>query len=188
MEQIKLLQTIGKIFDKLNIPYFITGGMAVVVWGRPRFTADVDIVVELLPQNLEKLARELLQIDKDVYLDRRIMQEALRKRGEFNFFHPASGIKVDFWVLKGGPYSKEQLKRRVKKNVGERALYFSSAEDLILSKLLWYQQSFSTRQLEDIESVLRIQKKLDMRYIRVWARRHNTLETLEPLLKTRYIP
>src|SRR3989338_1438556 len=100
MEQEKLLQEIAKILDKLNIPYIITGGIAVVVWGRPRFTADIDIVVELAPSKLDKLATELLKVDKDVYVDKKSMQRALLNKGEFNFIHSGSGNKVDFWILK----------------------------------------------------------------------------------------
>lgn len=35
----KLLCKIAEILEKLRIPYIITGGFAVAVWGRPRFTA-----------------------------------------------------------------------------------------------------------------------------------------------------
>ena len=52
MEIEDLLKKIAEIFDELKIPYAITGGMAVSVWGRPRFTADIDIIVELLPKNI----------------------------------------------------------------------------------------------------------------------------------------
>ncbi len=43
----QLLVSITKTLKYLNIPYLVTGGIAVLVWGRPRFTADIDIVVEL---------------------------------------------------------------------------------------------------------------------------------------------
>jgi len=36
----KLLIKITKILESLNIKYFITGGFAVSVWGRPRATFD----------------------------------------------------------------------------------------------------------------------------------------------------
>jgi hypothetical protein len=40
----ELLIEIAKILDKLKIPYLVTGGIAVLIWGRPRFTADIDII------------------------------------------------------------------------------------------------------------------------------------------------
>lgn len=68
----QLLLKIVKILGKLKIPYIITGGFAVAVLAKPRFTAD--IVIELLPENLDKLAKALLLIDKDVYVSNEAMK------------------------------------------------------------------------------------------------------------------
>jgi Na+/glutamate symporter len=38
-----LLVKAVQILDQLQIPYAVTGGFAVLVWGRPRFTADIDM-------------------------------------------------------------------------------------------------------------------------------------------------
>lgn len=183
MEQEELLRKISEILKSLEIPYIITGGIAVVVWGRPRFTADIDIVVELATQKVDRLADELLKIDKEVYVDKQMIRRALETRGEFNFIHPGAGLKVDFWILKSDRFDQSRMARRVKKTIAGVPIYLSSPEDLILSKLLWHKESESTRQLEDVESVLMIQKKLDWKYLRKWARAHNTLGTLEKLWK-----
>ena len=183
MEQEKLLRSIGRALGKLEIPYLITGGIAVVVWGRPRFTADIDVVIELLPKKANRLAGELEKIDKEIRVDRDQIYDALRRRGEFNFIHPASGLKVDFWLLKDEPFDRERMRRRIIRRIANQTLYFSSPEDLILVKLMWHKESQSTRQLEDIESILRIQKKLDMRYIKKWAASQTTLQTFRSLVQ-----
>lgn len=183
MEQEELLRKVAHILEGLDIRYVITGGIAVTVWGRPRFTADIDIAIELFPQKLDELAGQLLKIDKDVYVDKRMMEYALDKKGEFNFIHPASGLKVDFWVLRRGPFDLEEMRRRVKKRFAGSTIYLISPEDLILRKLLWYQKGGSDRQLEDIESVIKRQKKLDWKYLRKWTKVHSTSKTLEKLSK-----
>lgn len=182
MEQEKLLCDLGKIFEKLQIPYFITGGIATIIWGRPRFTADIDIVIQLAPQKLDQLATALLKIDKDAYLDKRVMREALRDQGEFNFIHPASGLKVDFWILKNQVFDKIRLKRRVAKKINRQTIYFTSPEDLILSKLIWHKENGSDRQLEDVESVLKI-SKVDKKYLKKWAELLNVSQILNKLIK-----
>jgi len=182
-EQEELLKRISKILIKLDISYVVTGGVAVTVWGRPRFTADIDLAIELVPSKLNRLAEELLQIDKDVYVDKRMMERALERKGEFNFIHPASGLKVDFWVLKGEPFDVEEMKRKIVKKIAGVDVFLISPEDLILRKLLWYKESESDRQSEDIESIFKRQKKLDMRYIRKWAQKQSTFKILENLLK-----
>jgi hypothetical protein len=37
MELEDTLLKVARILDKLEIPYLITGGVAIVVWGRPRY-------------------------------------------------------------------------------------------------------------------------------------------------------
>jgi hypothetical protein len=181
MEIEDLLKQIAQIMGKLQIPYAVTGGMAVSVWGRTRSTADIDIVVQLIPKNIDALAKELLAIDKDVYISKEVMQEALKLSGEFNFIHPQSGLKVDFWVAKDR-FNEQEILHGVAKDFEGQEVIFVSPEDLILSKLLWYELSQSTRQLEDIESILRI-SEVDLKYVRNWAKKQKTLEILERLVK-----
>lgn len=183
MEQEKLLLAISSILDRLKIPYLISGGVAVVVWGRPRFTADIDIVVELLPQKISQLATALRKFDKAAHIDEQAMQRALATEGEFNFIHPASGLKVDFWILSRSAFDRGRMKRRVRRRFVGSDIYLSSPEDLILIKLLWYRETESTRQLEDIESVLRIQGKLDWRYLKKWATIQKTSSILNQVWK-----
>lgn len=180
MEIEDLLLQIAKILDKLNIPYIVTGGMAVSVWGRPRSTADIDIVVELLPNNIHALAKELLMVDKDVYVSEDAMKEALQRKGEFNFIHPQSQLKVDFWVIKDA-FNANEIKRAVSRDFEGYAVKFVSPEDLILSKLLWHKESYSTKQLDDIASVLAV-SKVDLTYIKKWAIKQDTFGTLSELL------
>jgi len=45
MEPAELLAKIVEILEDLKIPYAITGGFAISVWGNPRSTNDIDIIV-----------------------------------------------------------------------------------------------------------------------------------------------
>ncbi|MDI6777829.1 MAG: hypothetical protein QMD77_01435 [Patescibacteria group bacterium] len=181
MEQEELLFRIGNILNRLKIPYIITGGMAVVVWGRPRFTADIDVVIELTFQKIDEIFAELRKIDKNIYIDKKMIEYALKRGGEFNLIHPASGVKIDFWILKDEPFDKSRIKRRILKKIAGEKLYFCSPEDLVLIKLQWYKKTKSTRQLEDIESILAIQRKLDWKYLKKWAMMQNTFKILKSL-------
>jgi len=75
------------------------------------------------------------------------------------------------------------MKRKIVKKIAGVDVFLISTEDLILRKLLWYKESESDRQSEDIESIFKRQKKLDMRYIRKWAQKQSTFKILENLLK-----
>lgn len=177
MDPQHLLVKIVKILNSLKIPYLVTGGMAIYVWGRPRFTADIDLVLELKEKNVKKLVNTLI---KEGYIDEEAVKQAITYQSEFNFIDQKEGIKVDFWILKNDDFDKSKFKRKVSKKVLNQNVYFISAEDLILVKLLWFKEGQSFRHLEDILSILEIlKKKVDFTYLRKWAGKQNTLGILE---------
>jgi hypothetical protein len=181
----KLLLKIAKILEDLKIPYAVTGGFAVAVWGKPRFTADIDIIVELIPQNIKPLTKSLFLIDKNVYVSEEAIEDALKRKTEFNFIHPQTGLKVDFWVKdsKADIYGKLKLKRAIAKKIDKQKIFFVSPEDLILSKLFWYKESQSSKHLEDIKTILNNSKlKLDQNYLKNWAKKQSTIKILEKML------
>lgn len=178
-----LLAAIAETLKDLDIPYAITGGMAIYVWGRPRFTADIDVIVQLYEKDVGALSFALKRLSKASYVDTGMMQWALERKGEFNYIDGASGIKVDFWVLKKGEFEENQLRRRIGKKVLNKTVFFVSPEDLILSKLRWYTISESSRQLEDVESILKIQRRLDWKYLSQWSKVQKTFGILSLLRK-----
>lgn len=188
MEQIdprRLLAGIAKILNRMKIPYFVTGGMAVLVWGRPRFTADVDMVIQLKYENITNLKNALSAFRKNGYIDSEAMKEAVRNKGEFNFIDIESGTKFDFWILKEpDEFALEQIKRKISKKIFNEKVNFISPEDLILNKLNWHQKSESSRHLEDVESVFKISgNKLDKNYLKKQAAKLKITELLKKFLK-----
>jgi len=162
-----LIIKIAKILNKLRIPYFITGGYAVAVWGRLRATFDIDVVIEMFHPQVDKFAKEMRGLGKAVYIDEDMMSEALARRGEFNVIHPESGIKMDFFVAGVNPQGKQELARARAYTIKEQKVFFISPEDLILSKLRWYQQGGGERHLEDAQSVIKKSGKLlDDKYLK----------------------
>ena len=175
----QLLVKVAKVLDNLSIPYVVTGGMAVTIWGRVRFTADIDMVIGLKTNDINTLASELLRISEFGYVDKDAIREALASQGEFNFIEGDSGIKVDFWVKQDFP----ELNRRVAKDVLGQRVYFISPEDLILSKLRWYKISPSSRHIEDVESILKISGDImDKKYLLEQSRKQETCDELNKLL------
>ncbi|MFY9493069.1 MAG: nucleotidyl transferase AbiEii/AbiGii toxin family protein [Minisyncoccia bacterium] len=182
----KLLVRVAPILDELGIGYFVTGGFAISVWGRPRATFDVDIVIQLVEPKVIPLAKALRKISKFGYIDEDAAREAIGKVGEFNFIDPETGVKVDFWIMKKTPTGRPEFGRRVPKKIDGQKVYFVSPEDLILSKLLWYRESKSSRHLEDVESVFKISgKRLDKKYLKLWAKKLDVMDVLAKLLKNR---
>ncbi len=177
-----LLKKINAILEELNIPHGVTGGFAIVIWGKPRYTADIDVIIELADSNIKPLAQKLLAIDKDVYADEDMMKEALQYHGEFNFVHPQTGLKVDFFVQEKNPYNKLKMQRVVFRDIEGQKIPFISPEDLIISKLMWSRGNNSQKQFEDIKSIIRNPNiRLDMEYLNSWAERQEVLDVLTTL-------
>jgi hypothetical protein len=180
----ELLKNIARILDELKIPYAITGGFAISVWGRIRSTLDIDIIVDMSDKNVKPLVVEVHKLVENAYADEDVVRDALLHKSEFNFIDPDSGMKVDFFVQADNLYNKLKIKRRILIDIYGAKVYFVSPEDLILSKLLWSKESNSWKQREDIKTVLEKQKdKLDLNYINSWAQKHGTIEILNDLLK-----
>ena len=180
----KLLVEIASILNKNKIPYLITGGMAGFVWGRPRFTADIDLVVELSVDKLIVLEKALKSLDEAGYVDADIMREAMAQSGEFNFIDGKTGMKVDFWVSSGDPFDRSRLKRRVAKKIIGHDVYFSTPEDLILSKLSRWRDTGSSRHKEDIASIISISGDgLDREYLNSWAEKLGHKDLLDEAFK-----
>lgn len=185
MQQIEtpegLLIETAKILERQRLKYFITGGIAVSVWGKPRFTADIDIVVAIPSKNdTRKLVEELKKIDNSIYAEVKMAEEAVSRGGEFNIIHPNTGIKVDFWILGKSIFDKNRLRRAKRKKIKGQTIFFSSPEDLVLSKLFWYKESGSSRHLEDAQSVLKF-SKVNWHYLKRWTNIQGTIEFLDKI-------
>jgi len=67
-----------------------------------------------------------------------------------------------------------------------RSLWFSSPEDIVLHKLLWYADGggVSDRQWYDLQGVLRLQgPRLDLPYLHTWAESLGIADLLTRALK-----
>ncbi len=178
----KLLLQVIPILEKLGINYYVTGGLAASFWGAPRSTLDIDLVVKLVEPKVASLAAALRKISEFGYIDEDTAKDAVRRKSEFNFIDSDSGYKVDFWIMENDPITTEQDRRKIALEIEGQKVYFVSPEDLILNKLKWFEESQSTRHLEDIKSVLKnCGKKLDKKYLKQWAGKLQVLDILEGL-------
>ncbi|MBA7617898.1 hypothetical protein ES703_25216 [subsurface metagenome] len=160
-----LIKVIGKI-NQLRIPYMITGGIASIFYGKPRLTHDFDIVAEIE----EKDIVNLVTIFKgEFYVSLEAIQNAIENRSMFNIIHFDSGIKIDFWLLKDDEFDRKRFERRKQHIYSGRDIFFSTPEDIILKKLVWFKESEIQKHFDDALSVFEIQKDLDVDYLTVWA-------------------
>lgn len=74
--------------NDLGIPYMVTGAVAAVIYGEPRFTRDLDVVVTLDPADADRLAAAFPAADFYVPPSEAIQEESARpEHGRFNLIH-----------------------------------------------------------------------------------------------------
>ena len=153
--------------ERAGIPYMVSGSFASVLYGQPRATRDVDLVVNPTEDQLRVFVASLAG---EYYVSLEAAEEALRERSTFNVVDLQTGWKADLIIRKNRPYSIEEFRRRQTATILGIALEVVSREDSILSKLEWAKKSGSDRQIEDVAGVVRLQSSaLDLDYLRRWA-------------------
>lgn len=176
------LSMVLRSLEHAGIPYFVTGSLASVTWGRPRATYDADIVIDLKPADVDKLMAAFRQ--PDWYFDRDAALAAIAKGGEFNVIHGATGTKIDFWIRRATPSDTERFARRRRETVSAVECWVLSPEDTILAKLEWIKLSPSERQQSDVAGVVAVQgDRLDRDYLLAWAERLGVTELLSEALQ-----
>ena len=174
-EQTKFLRLIAERLDSANVPYMITGSMAMAFYSQPRMTRDLDLVVEM---NMADADRLVGLFTDDCYIDRDAVRDAISRSSMFNVIHKEWTAKADFIVRKNQEYRKVEFARRRKVSVEQMDVSVVSIEDLILSKLVWRKQSRSELQLADVCQLMAANKELDWDYLRKWAKELSVEEGL----------
>lgn len=171
MEPSDLLKHVADVFERLRIPYRITGSMATIAYGEPRFTNDIDVVIRLRPEQVGELCDAFPA--PEFYCARAAVEQAVRQHHQFNVLHPASGLKIDVIVASDSDFDVSRFSRGQKLQAApDCQAWFASPEDVILKKLVYFQEGGSDKHLRDIVGVLKVQsEKLDRQYIADWAGR-----------------
>jgi hypothetical protein len=177
-----------EVLDLLEIPYMVGGSMASSLYGIPRTTMDVDLIVKLRDDQVDEFTCAL---KADFYFDTDTIRDALQRGRAFNLIHSESVFKIDIFPLQSDDYSQTQFARRrfgKTRSLGDEPIEcaFATAEDTILNKLRWYRAGgeISERQWHDLLGILHTSGAgLDSAYLTTWASRLGISDLLERLFK-----
>ena len=161
------LDVLGIVGDRLTangIAFMLTGSFAMAHYTTPRMTRDIDIVVALGVENVKPIVTAFCG---DFYIDADDVRAAVESERLFNLMHYGSGVKVDIIVRKSSEYRALEFSRRQRVVVGSIETWIATREDLILSKLVWAQDSESELQRRDVRQLLT--GPVDAPYLRKWA-------------------
>jgi hypothetical protein len=163
-----LLSEFATALEAARIDWMVIGGQAVLVYGDPRLTRDVDITVGVGPERLDDLLAIIAGLGWSPLVD---PEEFTRQTLVLPCRVPESPLRVDL-VLADSPYEAEAL-RRARDLGAERAdgVRYATPEDLIIHKVI----AGRPRDLEDARSVLLRRKEIDRNWIRRWIESYEEL-------------
>ena len=172
-EPVRVLASLTRELEALEIPYLVGGSFASSVFGTPRSTQDADVVADIPFDRVEPLHRRL---SPEFFVDLAMMRSAVSGQGSFNVLHHSTMFKIDVFVSPHDEWSLIRLQRArtesVETTAGPVTMRFSSPEDTLLHKLIWCRlgNEVSDRQWEDVVGLLKVQAgTLDGAYLDRWA-------------------
>ncbi len=156
----RALSLVGLFVAPLNragIEYMVTGGLAAVVYGHPRLTLDVDLVIRLTPPGARLFAA--LWPSDEFYCPPIEVIEEERERsahGHFNVIHTESAMRADVYFAGTDEFNAWALQNRTLRQVEGEGVQFAPIEYVIVSKLRYFKMGGSERHLRDIARMMEI--------------------------------
>lgn len=157
----ELIEKLGESLEGRGIPYMIIGGQAVLLYGEPRLTRDVDITLGLGTEQFS----DILYLAAGIGLQP--LPEDVVTFVEQTMVLPVvdntTGIRVDF-IFSYTPYEHEAINRSRKVRFGNVEVSFAAPEDVIIHKIF----AGRPRDIEDVRGIILKNPDIDKEYIMKW--------------------
>ena len=152
---------------KSKVRYLIAGGLSVNLYGVPRVTQDIDIVIAMDRENVLKitsLLKELgyvprLPVSPDDLANPDKVKDWIENKNlkAFSFYHKNENYKVIDIVLVHPLNFEKSFKNRTVKRAKDIDIYLASIDDVVKMK----ECSGRSQDLSDIEMLNKVRKYLE---------------------------
>ena len=143
--------------NRAGIEYMVTGGLAAVVYGHPRLTLDIDLVIRLSSREAAAFA-SLWPSDGFYSPPPEVIEEerARTNHGHVYVIHNESMMRADVYFAGTDELNEWALQHRVIRQVEGELVQFAPIESVIASKLRYFQLGGSDRHLRDIARMMEV--------------------------------
>lgn len=157
MRPTDLIAAFAPRLDACGVEWMVAGGVAAIVYGEPRLTQDLDVVVALTAADAERFAGQFPEPAFDCAPVETIAAEASREgSGHFNVVHNESGARADVYLAGDDGQARRGLAARRHVTLLGRDVPVAPPEYVILHKLRFRKLGASERHLRDIRTMMRV--------------------------------
>lgn len=162
----EILSRLGAGLERHSLPYMIIGGQAVLLYGEPRLTRDIDITLGVDVDRLD----DLLTLSQELHLIPipEDLPTFVRETMVLPCLDESTGIRIDF-IFSYTPYEAQAIVRSQGIPIMGQEVFFASVEDVIIHKIF----AGRPRDLEDVRILFLKNKNLDLLYIEGWLKEFN---------------
>lgn len=157
----KIICSISAELERKDIPYMLIGGQAVLLYGEPRLTRDIDITLGIDTDKVKSIIFLAGELRLKILPEN--AEEFAHKTMVLPVMHEETGIRIDF-IFSFSPYERQAIAKARKVRVLDRDVRFAAPEDVIIHKIV----AGRARDIEDVRSIILKITNLDLTYIRQW--------------------
>jgi len=158
---LRLLKKIARALVKNDIPYMVIGGQAVLFYGEPRLTKDIDITLGIRIGGLGKIKSIVSRLKLKSLVAN--VEEFVRKTMVFPVIDKKSGIRIDF-IFSFSKYERQALRRAKNIRFGKTEIKIAALEDVVIQKIV----AGRARDIDDVKTILLKNPDYDTHYIEKW--------------------
>lgn len=154
-----------------------TGSFAVSIYGEPRMTHGIDIVLHLKDTDLDALIA--LFSEREFYIppiEVLRIEHQRESHGQSNLIHHATGFKADLYFIQRDPLHLWAIQNTHRVDINDITISLAPPEYVIVRKLEYYREGGSEKHLRDIQSVLACLPDLDQSTIHDFCRDRGLLD------------
>lgn len=143
--------------NRSGIEYMVTGSVAGMIYGEPRLTHDIDLVLGLYVKDVSQF-KELFPDEKFYCPSEDTIKTEINREsnGHFNVIHHQSGFKAYIYPAGEDKLHKWAMARRNKVDYENADVWLAPAEYVIVRKLEYYKQGGGSKHLRDIKRMLEV--------------------------------
>jgi hypothetical protein len=160
MQELNFYQLFTDELNNRGILYAVTGSVASIIYGEPRMTHDIDIVIEM---NVDK-ASELIKAfpaEKFYCPPIEVLKTEIQKssRGHCNIIHYDTGFKADIYFTGTDKLQNWAITNAKIFKFNDTDIVIAPPEYVIIKKLEFYKEGQSHKHIEDIKSIIHYSKE-----------------------------